>query len=70
MERVLSSNYPVLRLEEGSSLNTIVKRRKIQHCTLILEARRDRMYRKESTKVLNDAPSSGLSKGGTQPSLH
>ena len=44
MERVLCMNYPVLRLEEGASLNMFIKQhgRKIQHCTLIREARRDR----------------------------
>ena len=40
----LSVNYPVLRQNKRVLLNTFVKKhgRKIQHCTLLREARRDR----------------------------
>ena len=43
MERTLGLNYPVLRQNKGVLLNTFEKHhgRKIQHCTLIREARRD-----------------------------
>ena len=50
----MECNYPVLRQNMGVLLNMFEKHRnqKIQHCTSILEARRDRyvdrMYRKES----------------------
>ena len=43
MERTLSVNYPVLRQNRRVLLNTFGKHgRKIQHCTSIQEARRDR----------------------------
>ena len=51
MERTLIVNYLLLRQNKGVLLNTFEKNhgRKIQHCTSsIQEARRDRMYRKES----------------------
>ena len=43
-ERTLSVNYPVLRQNKRELLNTFGKHhnRKIQHCTSIQEARRDR----------------------------
>ena len=45
MERTLSVNCPVLRQNTGVLLNKFVKHhgQKIQHCTLIREARRDRL---------------------------
>ena len=45
MERTLSVNYPVLRRNKGVLLNTFEKHHglKIQHCTSIREARRDRL---------------------------
>ena len=44
MERTLSVNYPVLRQIKGVLLNTFEEQhgRKIQDCTSIREARKDR----------------------------
>ena len=44
MKRTLSVNYPVLRQNKDVLINTFEKHhgQKIQHCTSIREARRDR----------------------------
>ena len=53
MEETLSVNYPVLRQIKGVLLNMFKKHhaRKIQNCTSIREARRDRYIESTERKV-------------------